>query len=75
MFRECGSSEYKREMKAECRLRYILGIDQSSAKDFRLSKEEIIEALDERLYRLDTVKEKIAEAIVAVSYTHLFPPF
>ncbi len=70
ILRECGSSEYKREMKAECRLRYILGIDQSSAKDFRLSKEEIIEALDERLYRLDAVKEKIAEAIVAAKYAN-----
>lgn len=68
IFGECGPGVQKRELKAERRLRYLLNIDQSSAREFTLTKEEIIRALDERLYRLDAVKEKIAEAIVAAKY-------
>ena len=58
----------RKESKTQRRLRYLLNIDQSSAAPFTMTKEELISALDKRLFGLREVKEKIAEAVVAAKY-------
>lgn len=69
IFDESKSLGASNKQKAERRLTYILNIDQTAACDSRLSKQEIINGLDKYLYKLDLVKEKIAESIVAAKYS------
>ena len=58
-----------KKQKAEDRLQKILNINQSSEQKCTLTKSEIIAALNKELYKLDGVKEEVAEAIVASKYS------
>ncbi len=69
IFNECKSFGLTNKGRAERRVRYILGISQTVAPEVTMSKEEIIAELDKYLYKLDNVKVKIAEAIVAAKVT------
>lgn len=67
-FRDHSASNTKKQ-KTENRLQYLLNINTSSKYVCQLKKSEIIEALNKELYKLDAVKETVAEAIVASKYS------
>ncbi len=69
IFNECKSGTLSNKIRAERRVRYILNIAQTVAPEVTMTKEEIIAKLDKYLYKLDNVKVKIAEAIVAAKVT------
>lgn len=69
IFEELGRLTASNKTRAERRLEYILNVVQSFAEDITLTKEEIIAELDKHLYKLDKVKEKIAEAVIAAKYS------
>lgn len=54
--------------RSERRLSYILNINQHSADNITLTKEEIVAELDKYIYKQDKVKEKLAQAVVASKY-------
>ena len=70
IFDECGNLGRSNKEKALRRLVYILNIDHAEARANNLSRKEIINGLNRYLYKLDLVKEKIAEAIVAAKYAN-----
>ena len=71
MFEQCNSSVVSGtvKQKAELRLQYILNISTTSDVECHLTKSEIIRELDKHLYKMETVKEEIAEAIIATKYS------
>lgn len=65
LFKECVGGNLAGIRK----LRYILNINSAPGREISLTKEQIIEGLDRELYKMDSVKEKIAEAIAANKYS------
>ena len=66
LLEECRGFGKKKEL---LKLKYILNINTSANFETTLTKRDIVQGLDKRLYKMDAVKSVLAETIIASKFS------